>query len=339
MTDVRDECGVAAIYHLPGRGVPVRSVPSKGPKKPPAWCRGCCWTSRTAANWPPDVTTYQSPPQATNRYLQGCRLGQRGLSHESSGQYENLMKEYAAGRPSATSAMPPAAATTAVTPSLSSGTTSRNTSGSASPSTASWPTIAEAARAELLADDNNHLARETDTEIFMHQICQALSADRQPPLIDVCGRLPGSFDGAYSLVFLDALGDMMVARDPLGIKPLCYAIEGPLFAAASESVALMNMGFAPESIKPFRPARRSSSATGVWRFRPSPQSCAGPLFLRVGLFRQRGQHAGRPQRLPGPQGPGRGIGPAWRRCRSTRTRSSCPCPTPARPRPTPWPTR
>ena len=42
---------------------------------------------------------------------------------------------------------------------------------------------------------------------------------------------------------------MLVARDPLGIKPLCYAIEGPLFAAASESVALLNLGFAAESIK------------------------------------------------------------------------------------------
>ena len=28
------------------------------------------------------------------------------------------------------------------------------------------------------------------------------------------------FDGAYSLVFLNAQGDMLVARDPLGIKPL-----------------------------------------------------------------------------------------------------------------------
>ncbi len=35
----------------------------------------------------------------------------------------------------------------------------------------------------------------------------------------------------------------MLARDPLGIKPLCYAIEGPLFAAASESVALLNLSF------------------------------------------------------------------------------------------------
>ena len=29
----------------------------------------------------------------------------------------------------------------------------------------------------------------------------------------------------------------------LGIRPLCYAHEGPLFAAASESVALHNLGF------------------------------------------------------------------------------------------------
>ena len=83
----------------------------------------------------------------------------------------------------------------------------------------------------------------------MHEICTAVSVDHRPPLIDVFRQLAEKFDGAYSVVFLDALGDMVVARDPMGIKPLCYAVEGPLFAAASESVALMNLGFAPESIK------------------------------------------------------------------------------------------
>ncbi len=34
-------------------------------------------------------------------------------------------------------------------------------------------------RCELLDDDNNHLARETDTEVFMHQICTSLTA--RPP--------------------------------------------------------------------------------------------------------------------------------------------------------------
>ena len=32
------------------------------------------------------------------------------------------------------------------------------------------------------------------------------------------------------------MGDMVVLRDPNGFRPLCYAQDGPLFAAASESV-------------------------------------------------------------------------------------------------------
>jgi amidophosphoribosyltransferase len=36
---------------------------------------------------------------------------------------------------------------------------------------------------------------------------------------------------------------MVVLRDPKGIRPLCYAQDGPLFAAASESVPLLNLGF------------------------------------------------------------------------------------------------
>jgi amidophosphoribosyltransferase len=39
------------------------------------------------------------------------------------------------------------------------------------------------------------------------------------------------------------MGDMVVLRDPWGFRPLCYAKDGPLFAAASESVALFNLGF------------------------------------------------------------------------------------------------
>ena len=29
----------------------------------------------------------------------------------------------------------------------------------------------------------------------------------------------GKFDGAYNLVFLNAVGEMVVVRDPLGIRP------------------------------------------------------------------------------------------------------------------------
>ncbi len=108
-------------------------------------------------------------------------------------------------------------------------------------------------REKLLADKNTYLSRETDTEIIMHLICASLSPQEEPDLLAVCKKMAETFDGAYSLVFLNALGQMFVARDPLGIKPLCYAIEGPLFAAASESVALFNLGFAAESIKDLEP--------------------------------------------------------------------------------------
>ena len=123
-------------------------------------------------------------------------------------------------------------------------------------------------REELLDNEDNHLARETDTEIFMHQICAALSTDNRAPLINVCRHFARKFDGAYSIVFIDALGDMMVARDPLGIKPLCYAVDGPLFAAASESVALLNIGFAPESIKSVPPGQAIIMTPGGLRVIP-----------------------------------------------------------------------
>ena len=77
----------------------------------------------------------------------------------------------------------------------------------------------------------------------MHEISRELSGDQQPDLVDVFRNVAQRFDGAYNLVFLNALGEMVVLRDPLGIRPLCYAKEGQLFAAASESVALLNLGF------------------------------------------------------------------------------------------------
>ena len=72
-------------------------------------------------------------------------------------------------------------------------------------------------RDKLLADDDHHLARATDTEIIMHEISRELSGDRRPPLVEVMRNVAQRFDGAYCLVLLNALGEMVVARDPLGI--------------------------------------------------------------------------------------------------------------------------
>jgi amidophosphoribosyltransferase len=117
-------------------------------------------------------------------------------------------------------------------------------------------------RDELLDGDDYHLTRETDTEIIMHQISRELSNNRQPSLIDVMRHVHKRFDGAYSLVLLNSCGDLLVARDPLGIKPLCYAKEGPLFAAASESVALANLGFSSDSIKSLPPGEAITISDG-----------------------------------------------------------------------------
>ena len=68
---------------------------------------------------------------------------------------------------------------------------------------------------------------------------------------------------------------MIVARDPLGIKPLSYAVEGPLFAAASESVALLNLGFQPESIKSLPPGQAITIADGQFRDRSSSRRARG----------------------------------------------------------------
>ena len=112
-------------------------------------------------------------------------------------------------------------------------------------------------RSELTSQGGFHLARETDTEIVMHLLSQELSRqaaagselDYELMLRNVANR----FEGAYNLVFLNALGHLVIARDPLGLRPLCYASDGRLFAAASESVALSNIGFPDHQIHDLQP--------------------------------------------------------------------------------------
>jgi amidophosphoribosyltransferase len=81
--------------------------------------------------------------------------------------------------------------------------------------------------------------------------------------VQVFRNLSQKFDGAYNLVFLNAMGDMVVLRDPHGFRPLCYAQEGPLFAAASESVPLLNLGF--EQVHSLEPGELILVQDGVVR--------------------------------------------------------------------------
>jgi amidophosphoribosyltransferase len=272
MSEVHDECGVAAIYHLPGRGVSPLCTDC-GPEAVSRLMPRMLLDIQNRGQLAAGMSTYDPH----RKHLIGTYkdVGTVGevfrMNHRA--KYEALMQEfdgraaighvrYATCGPDEVSYAQPFER-----PHIKK---HKWFSFAFNGQLANYLRL----RDELLDDDNNHLARETDTEVFMHQICTSLTSDRQPPLIDVMREIGAKFDGAYSMVFLDALGDMIIARDALGIKPLCYAVEGPLVAAASESVALMNLGFAPESIKPVQPGQAIIISDGrleIQTFLPSPR--------------------------------------------------------------------
>jgi amidophosphoribosyltransferase len=98
-------------------------------------------------------------------------------------------------------------------------------------------------REKILAKGDYHLRHENDTEVLMHHLSYALKGDSKPDMVQVFRHIAEVVDGAYSIAFLNADGDMVLARDPLGFRPLCWSVKGHLFGAASESLALRNRGF------------------------------------------------------------------------------------------------
>ena len=126
---------------------------------------------------------------------------------------------------------------------------------------------------ELLDQGDYHLKRDTDTEILMHALSYELQGEG--PEIDwrgVFARIGEKLDGAYNIVLVTATGDLVVARDPLGFRPLCIAESGGLFAAASESVPLSNLGFTGiRSMEPGTLAVANRHGVRIERFAHSPK--------------------------------------------------------------------
>jgi len=108
-------------------------------------------------------------------------------------------------------------------------------------------------RQRLLSRGSYHFTLNTDTEIIQHMLAYKLRGDSTGGLKNVMSWLRRNFDGAYNIAFLDAMGRMFIARDPLGFRPMSWAVQGRLFAAASESVALSNMGFT--DVRPLQPGQ------------------------------------------------------------------------------------
>lgn len=127
-------------------------------------------------------------------------------------------------------------------------------------------------RDRLLEKRDYHFSLDTDTEILMHSLAYRLRGDKPTPLPRVMRSVSRNFDGAYNVAFLDAAGRMFIARDPLGLRPLCWAVQGKLFGAASESVALANMGFTDvHSLEPGHMVVIEEGKMRVERFAPSPK--------------------------------------------------------------------
>jgi len=156
-------------------------------------------------------------------------------------------------------------------------------------------------RQELLQTTDFHLTRETDTEILHHLIGHELSLNPAITPVELLRTLAARLDGSWNIVFLNARGQMFVSRDPLGMRPLCYAHEGSLFAAASESVALTHLGFAEDSVHNVPPGHVvivDGTSVKVEKFAESPRQAhcffewiyfanAGSNFDNAGVYLSR----------------------------------------------------
>jgi len=129
-------------------------------------------------------------------------------------------------------------------------------------------------RDRLLARRHYHFTLNTDTEIIMHLLSYELRGEKPAGPEKVMRSMARHFDGAYNIVFLDAMGRMFIARDPRGFRPMCWAVQGRLFAAASESVALANLGFKNiEQLKPGEMAIIEKGSLRLKRFAPVKRHC------------------------------------------------------------------
>lgn len=277
MSELYHECGIAAVYHLPGRE-PGRFAPQQGQLHTSRLIPGLLLDIQNRGQLAAGMTSYNpNRRQLLDTFKDVGSVNEVfHLSHPT--EAESIMEEYSGF---------------ASLGHVRYATCGKDDRSYAQPferhhiERSKWFSFAFNGqlanyldlREEILKDPNFHLARETDTEVLMHLICQELSADRRPRLVDLLKNLAAQLDGAWNIAFLNAVGDMFVARDPLGLRPLCYAIDGPrdnpqMFAAASESVALANLGFAESEIHSLEPGEAVIIENGkleIVRFAESPR--------------------------------------------------------------------
>ncbi len=249
MQELHHECGIAAIYHLDSPN-PSKLVPKEGPEHVTRLMPRMLLDLQNRGQLAAGMTTFNPNRESVlSTYKQiGTVIEAFRLNHPA--KFENIMSEHA-GR--------------AAIGHVRYATCGKNDRDHAQPFERyhgrKWKWFAMAfngqitnyahLKSELLTKQDYYLMRDLDTEVIMHYLSHELRGDDRPDLVQVFRNLSQKFDGAYNLVFMNGMGDMVVVRDPLGFRPLCYAIDGPMFGAASESIALTNLGFT--SIKTLQP--------------------------------------------------------------------------------------
>ncbi len=102
-----------------------------------------------------------------------------------------------------------------------------------------------------LEDRQYHLVRNLDTEMIMHFLEKEQLGDKKKPMDKIFKNISNIFDGAYNMSYINAEGTVAAMRDPLGIRPMSYLISDDFVGAASETVALNK--FAENGVKTMEP--------------------------------------------------------------------------------------
>ena len=125
---------------------------------------------------------------------------------------------------------------------------------------------------KLLEKTDYHITLEGDTEIVMHYLSRELFGKKRPDFKKVFGNLAKKFDGSYNIVFIDAFGTVVAVRDPLGFRPLMYAIRNGDLFVASESNALLNLGIEDfKNVPPGTMIIKENGKIRLERYAPSPR--------------------------------------------------------------------
>ncbi|MEA3559186.1 MAG: amidophosphoribosyltransferase [Candidatus Thermoplasmatota archaeon] len=99
-------------------------------------------------------------------------------------------------------------------------------------------------RSELegrIEDMGYHLMLDTDTEVMLHFLSKYLS-ETKGDVKETFSRISQDLDGAFNIAFINAMGELVVARDPWGIRPLSSIVTEEGAFVASETCALHRHG-------------------------------------------------------------------------------------------------